>query len=165
MPWPKGQKRPGYQPKAGIQRRCEDGCTCDRHHVGDEHRARIATALTGRKLSEEHREAVRRGATTHGQSGRGRNEESRTYNTWRSMRMRCFNPNSVRYQYYGGRGVTVCERWESFENFLADMGERPEGRTLDRIDPYGNYEPTNCRWATPAEQANNRRTRQRVSVE
>jgi hypothetical protein len=71
---------------------------------------------------------------------------------------RCTNPNAIEYQrWYGARGVAVCERWLVFGNFLADMGERPPGRTLDRIDTYGHYEPGNCRWATPAEQTANKR--------
>jgi len=73
------------------------------------------------------------------------------------MRRRCLNPRSTQYAYYGGRGVSICQRWETFENFLADMGERPNGRSLDRINPYGNYEPSNCRWATSFEQTHNRR--------
>jgi hypothetical protein len=74
------------------------------------------------------------------------------------MRARCTYPYVNGYHNYGGRGITVCERWESFENFLADMGERPEGRTLDRNDVNLGYEPGNCRWATLKEQSRNTRT-------
>jgi len=74
-----------------------------------------------------------------------------------SMRKRCENPKSSHYAYYGGRGIKVCERWQKFENFLADMGEPPLGCSIDRVDNDGNYEPGNCRWATPQEQRINRR--------
>lgn len=74
------------------------------------------------------------------------------------MKGRCYTPTDAKFQHYGGRGITVCERWlNSFENFLSDMGERPPGLTLDRIDTNGNYEPGNCRWATPLVQSRNRR--------
>lgn len=73
------------------------------------------------------------------------------------MRRRCNNKGAVQYKYYGGKGVRVCKRWRRFEDFLADMGPRPKGKTLDRIDNTGNYTPSNCRWATQSEQTRNQR--------
>jgi hypothetical protein len=80
------------------------------------------------------------------------------YTIWSAMKDRCHNPNNKQYADYGGRGITVCDRWRnSFPNFLEDMGERPEGLTLERSDNDGNYEPSNCVWETRKKQAENRR--------
>ncbi len=81
------------------------------------------------------------------------------YKTWDNMKTRCYNSNYIRYKDWGGRGIKVCDRWlNSFENFLSDMGERPTLKhSIDRIDNNRNYEPSNCRWATPHQQSQNRR--------
>jgi len=88
--------------------------------------------------------------STHGKSKTG------AYVVWHGMMRRCFNKNFKDYKFYGARGITVCDRWTKFENFLEDMGERPDNFTLDRIDNNGNYEPSNCRWVTWLENLQNK---------
>lgn len=97
-----------------------------------------------------------RGASyTHGQSSM--RHRTGTYKSWLAMRNRCNNPKNADYAYYGGRGITVCERWNSFVLFLKDMGERPKGTSIDRINNSLGYSPDNCRWATAQMQNSNRR--------
>lgn len=91
-----------------------------------------------------------RGMKTHGMT------KTRTFKSWDAMLQRCTNPNDPSYQRYGGRGIWVCERWLEFEKFYADMGERPEDKTLDRIDSNKGYDPSNCRWSTVEEQSRNK---------
>lgn len=86
------------------------------------------------------------------------------YRTWINMRARCNDPNHPAYPNYGGRGISVCRRWDQFVTFYKDMGNCPRGMSIDRVDNNGDYEPDNCQWATQKEQANNRRTNAPVTI-
>lgn len=97
----------------------------------------------------------------HGHSLGNYKTRSKTYRSWERMRERCNRPKHKSYAYYGGRGIKICERWNDFNNFLSDMGERPEGKTIDRINVNGNYEPSNCKWSTSREQRVNQRPRRK----
>lgn len=134
-------------------------CLCDCGRAKD-----IAATSLVRGASKScgclHRDVV----SKHGHSAGGTG--SPTYQSWVAMVARCTSPTSGGYSYYGGRGVTVCDRWlESFENFLEDMGERPDGKTLDRIDDALVYSKATCRWATRKEQQRNRRNTLFVEID
>lgn len=101
--------------------------------------------------------------TEHGHSVKRKGPQFSTYIAWASMHWRCENSARADYPSYGGRGIKVCERWGSFPAFLADMGLRPEGKSLGRMDNDGPYSPENCRWETPIEQARNKRSNRRIA--
>ena len=104
--------------------------------------------------------AAKASNSTHGLSA------SREHVSWVNMKARCSDKNHPSYKYYGGRGIRVCPQWiDSFETFLADMGIRPDGMSIDRIDVDGNYEPVNCRWATSTQQANNTRANRIIELD
>lgn len=123
--------------------------------MSEEQRAKISAKAVKRYEDPEAREKQRviqkAKPTAHGMVGSG------VYTSWYAMKRRVLNPNNKYFYLYGGRGVTICPRWMDFKNFYADMGDRPEGLTLERIDPEGNYEPGNCKWATWSEQRRNQR--------
>ena len=97
-------------------------------------------------------EVTAKASTTHGMSG------TKALNIWKNMLRRCNDPNNPGYKHYGGRGIRVCKRWQSFSNFYADMGDPPTGLSIDRIDNNKGYSPDNCRWATNKQQTKNKRT-------
>lgn len=128
-------------------------CRCE---CGEETIVRVDMIRSGHTSSCGCGSRETRRVKTHGMT------ESPEYLSWKGMIQRCTNPKHTSYEYYGARGITICQRWrDSFEAFLVDMGSRPEGKTLDRIDNDGNYEPGNCRWATASEQNSNQRPRRR----
>lgn len=128
-------------------------CRCD---CGNERLVRALHLRSGHTVSCGCFHRQRR--VTHGAS------DTKTYRAWWDMLQRCRNPKLSNFRAYGGRGIRVCDRWQTFENFLADMGECPAGRSLDRIDNDGNYEPGNCRWATREQQHGNLQRSVKVTI-
>jgi len=132
---------------------CRCDCGCEKHLSGKD-------LVDGKIMScgcQQRTLTFLAGPGTHGMRG------SRTYRIWQAMLTRCRNPNVSCAKDYSGRGISVCERWHEFENFLADMGEAPKKHSIDRINNDGNYEPGNCRWATRHQQASN--TRANIFIE
>jgi hypothetical protein len=143
-----------------LRRKALWNCVCD---CGVERAVLADSLLRGDSascgcLSREKARAAGDRTRTHGMT------RTTTHTIWMGMIQRCHNPNAKDFYRYGARGITVCDRWRKFENFFADMGERPQGKTLDRIDNSRGYEPENCRWATPAEQTRNSRLVRNVTI-
>lgn len=138
--------------RAGVTRRFECRCDCGSTAI-----VRMGNLRTGHTTSCGC--YARESATTHGLG------HSSEYQTWYHMILRCEDPCTDSYPYYGGRGIGVCDRWHKFENFLEDMGMKPSKRlTLDRVDNDGNYEPNNCRWATLHQQSRNRSSNRMLTL-
>ncbi|MCX8017695.1 MAG: hypothetical protein N2690_07345 [Rhodocyclaceae bacterium] len=140
-------------------------CVCDcgtRFVTQGRHLRSGSTKSCGCFGKEQRALATSKAKTKHGKTAGG---NSRVYRIWSNMVSRCTNPNFDAYPYYGGRGISVCDRWRLFENFLQDMGEPGPDESIDRIDPSGDYEPGNCRWSSKIEQANNTRKNKVLEID
>lgn len=146
-----------YLDRQDSQYRLFYRCKC---HCGTEFVVRSDAITTG-KVTECRKHYKR--PVSHGHAIKG--AHTRIYNGWKQMIQRCTNPKHAHFKNYGGRGITVCPEWMKFENFLADMGPKPEGLTLERNDNDKGYFKENCRWATRSEQQNNRRTNHIVELD
>lgn len=139
-------------------------CECGSDYIARPDQVRRGVIVSCGCYREEKAAERTSARATHGHSSNGK--LSSEYNSWRNMRDRCDNPANEMFQNYGGRGIKVCERWDnSFENFLADMGPKQPGQTVDRIEVNGNYEPGNCRWLSHKDQMRNMRTNRIVTYQ
>ncbi len=143
----------------GLSQKIKWECLCD---------CGSSTLVAGDNLRNKITEScgcLQKERTSNANTKHGRSQKTREYEIWGSMRKRCNNSNSEDYPLYGGRGIKVCDRWNSFENFIADMGLCPEKHSIDRIDVNKNYSPENCRWATATQQARNKRNNRWIDVD
>ncbi len=133
-------------------------CVCDCGNVVSVQAGNLTRNNGTRSCKCLYLELVRTRSITHGM------RRTRIYTTWTNIRQRCLNKKSDDYKNYGGRGIKICERWNNFINFYEDMGNAPNGLTIERTDNNGNYSPENCKWATRKEQNNNKRNVRRVKL-
>lgn len=149
-------RRVGSKPNGNAIWLCR--CDCGNECEVDGYDVRRHKTISCKECGAER---SRQGSVKHGLS------HTREFATWTDMHTRCYNPNSTGFSGYGGRGISICDRWrESFANFLADMGPKPSrSHSIERDDVNGNYEPGNCRWATAKEQANNKRSNRLVTID
>ena len=151
--------RVGQHKKYGVMWKCT--CSCGNETVAGTCNLRGGKTKSCGCLRTEARSISGKNNKKHGHAVSG--VTSQTYKSWRSMMSRCYQETNISFKYYGMKGISVCDRWHDFANFVADMGERPDGKSIDRINLSGNYEPINCRWATQKEQQNNRSTNVLIS--
>lgn len=147
----------------GTRSRCEAKCECGDVAEYDYDNIRRGNTSRCRQcaIGSRARNRKKHGRSYSATSG----SADKAYSAWSKLRGRCNNLNDPRYSDYGGRGISVCKRWDRFENFLADMGEPPtKAHSIDRINVDGDYCPENCKWASAKEQANNKRTNRRLTI-
>jgi hypothetical protein len=150
----------GRAPTSAGKSRWECRCACGTRRFVESNSLKSGKSQSCGCHAREVARAVGDRTRTHGK------RKTSTYNVWVSMIQRCHNPKNAAYGRYGAAGILVCDRWRfSFESFLADMGERPQALSLDRVDNSGGYSKENCRWATAAQQSRNSRTAKMVSIE